>query len=168
LENETEHSPKPHADRPGNGHGEDKPHQDVVRARVTQDQLRFYGVGMSLPQWVSLFDDYRERSVPSDQNDAVELTSLTSHCCHDTCTPSLLRWLLASSARCSGTHLRHFSLLPRHSKFTAAVTRTSVRSPEGFSDIALSKVGFEDLSFSAKATNCDSHLKALAMVTTVR
>jgi hypothetical protein len=43
-----------------------------------------------------------------------------------------------------------------------------VRSPEGFSDIALSKVGFEDLSFSAKATNCDSHLKALAMVTTVR
>ena len=122
-EKNAEHSPKPHADRPGNGHGEDKPHQDVVRARVTQDQLRFYGVGICLPQWVSLFDDYRERSVPSDQNDAVELTSLTSHCCHDTCTPSLLRWLLASSARCSGTHLRHFSLLPRYFKSTATVTR---------------------------------------------
>ena len=72
----------------------------------------------------------------SDQNDAVELTSLTSRCCHD--TRSLLRRLLA------------------------------IRVAGGFLDIALSKVGFEDLSFSARATNCDSHLKALAMVTTVR
>lgn len=138
-----------------------------MRARVTQDQLRFYGVGMSLPQWVSLFDDYRGlylvikmmqwNSPPSLLTvatihvlqvycggysqvalDAAEPISVTSHCCHD--TRSLLRRLLA----------------------------ISVRSPEGFSDIALSKVGFEDLSFSAKATNCDSHLKALAMVTTVR
>ena len=37
-----------------------------------------------------------------------------------------------------------------------------------FPYLGLSKVGFEDLSFGAKATNCDSHLKALAMVTTVR
>ena len=120
-ENKAEHSPKPHTDRPGNGHGEDKPHQDVVRARVTQDQLRFYGVGMSLPQWVGLFDDYRGlylvikmiqwNSPPSLLTvatihvlqvycggysqvalDAAEPISVTSHCCHD--TRSLLRRLL--------------------------------------------------------------------------
>ena len=113
-----EHSPKPHADRPGNGHGEDKPHQDLVRARVTQDQLRFYGVGMSLPQWVSLLDDYRGlylvikmiqwNSPPSLLQvycggysqvalDAAEPISVTSHCCHD--TRSLLRRLLAIGVR---------------------------------------------------------------------
>ena len=70
--------------------------------------------------------------------DAAEPISVTSQCCHD--TRSLLRRLLA----------------------------ISVRTPEGVSDIALSKAGFEDLSFSAKATNCDSHLKAITMDTTVR